>query len=78
MSEVFADFMKLDEWPGISAQSVPIAPVADRADLAALAGHIVTLISFDLQAQGRIVKHDGWWFGVLTSAVEDKPASMSS
>lgn len=78
MHEIFADFMKLDEWPGISEKSVPIAPVEDRPDLAALEGQTVTLISFDLRAQGRIVEHDGWWFGVLTSAVEDSPAEVSS
>ena len=54
MHEIYADFMKLDEWPGIPGQSVPIAHVADRPDLATLDGHTVILISFDLRAEGRI------------------------
>lgn len=73
MHEIFADFMKLDEWPGVPEKSVPIAPIADRLDLAALEGHTVTLLSFDLRAQGRIEQYNGWWFAILTSAVEDNP-----
>ena len=78
MHEIFADFMKLDEWPGLPDQSVPLAPITERPELAPLENQIVTLISFDLQAQGRIVQHNGWWFAILTSAVEDIPASVAS
>ena len=78
MHEIYADFMKLDEWPGVPGQSVPIAPVADQPDLAALEGHTVTLISFDLRAEGRIIQHDGWWFAILTSEVVDNPVSIAS
>ena len=77
MQEIFADFMKLDEWPGIPDKSVPLALVADRPELAALEGQAVTLISFDLRAHGRIVQYDGWWFAILTSAVEDNPMSIA-
>jgi len=76
MQELYAGLMKLDEWPGIVGQSVPIAPVADRPDLAGFEGHIVTLISFDLRAQGRIEQYNGWWFGILTSPVEDNPVTV--
>ena len=78
MHEMYADFMKLDEWPGISGKSVPIAPVEQRSDLSTLDGQIVTLISFDLRAQARVVQHEGWWFGVLTSAGEENPNAVAS
>ncbi len=78
MVELFADFMKLDEWPGISGQSVPLAPVDQRSDLSSLEGHTVVLVSFDLRAQARIIQHDGWWFGVLVAPVEDNSASVAS
>ena len=77
MQEIVFEYMKLDEWPGFAERAVPLAPTENHPDLAALEGQIVTLISDDLRAQGRIVAHDGWWFGVLTSAVEVDSASIS-
>jgi hypothetical protein len=69
--EVFADFNRLEMHPDLG-QVIPLGPVAKRSDLAREVGHSVRLVEWDnLQAQGRIVEHDGWWFGVLTSPIEE-------
>jgi hypothetical protein len=73
MPEVLADFMKLDAWPGMPPNSVALAPVDVRPELAALEGQIVILRDTDIRAQGRIVQQDGWWYGILTSPMEDIP-----
>jgi hypothetical protein len=71
MQVVLADFMKLNAWDGMPENAVALAPVASRPELAALEGQMVILRDTDIQAQGRIVQQDGWWYGVLTSAIED-------
>lgn len=71
MQVVLADFMKLNVWDGMPANAIALAPVAARPELAALEGQTVILQDTDIQAQGRIVQQDGWWYGVLTSAIED-------
>jgi hypothetical protein len=73
MPVVLADFMKLNAWDGMPANAIALAPVADRPELAALEGRIVMLRDTDIQAQGRIVQRDGWWYGALTSAIGDFP-----
>ena len=71
MSEVLADFMKLNVWDGMPANAIALAPVDARPELEALEGQIVILRDTDIQAQGCIVRQDGWWYGVLTSPIED-------
>jgi len=78
MQEVLADFMKLDAWDGMPENAIALAPVDARPELAALEGQIVILRDTDIQAQGRIVRQDGWWYGVLTSAIEDIPADVEA
>lgn len=78
MLEGLADFMKLDAWPGMPPNSVALAPVGVRPELAVLEGQTVILRDTDIRAQGRIVQQDGWWYGVLISPIEDIPAETES
>ncbi|MBA2680462.1 MAG: hypothetical protein H0U76_18965 [Ktedonobacteraceae bacterium] len=76
MQEVLADFMRLDAWDGMPENAIALAPVDARPELAALEGQTVILRDTDIQAQGRIVSQDGWWYGVLTSPIEDVPVEV--
>jgi hypothetical protein len=78
MQEVLADFMKLDAWDGMPENAIALAPVDARPELAALEGQTVILRDTDIQAQGRIVQQDGWWYGVLTSSIQDVPADIET
>ncbi len=71
MQEVFADFAKLEEWPGVG-MAIPLGSLSRRPELAALEGQTVMLTDrLDLRAQGRIVQYNGWWYGVQTGELED-------
>ena len=75
MPEVFADFNRLEEWPGVG-RVIPLGSLTRHPELAALEGQTVILTDrLDLRAQGRITQIDDWWFGVLTSPIEDIPES---
>jgi hypothetical protein len=68
---VFADFAEMKDWPGVG-NAIPLGAVASRPDLAREKEQLVLLTDYNsLQAWGRVVQHDGWWYGVPTSERED-------
>jgi hypothetical protein len=71
MPEVFADFAKLEEWPGVG-MAIPLRPIDKHPEMAQMEGQIVLLTDYiSLQTQGRIVRYDGWWYGVPVSELQD-------
>lgn len=71
MQEIFADFARLEDWPD-GGDAIPLGPLSERPDLAALEGQSVMLIEWgNLQAPGRIVQRDSWWYGVLIGKIQD-------
>jgi hypothetical protein len=71
MQEVFADSARLEGLPD-GRDAIPLGPNKDRPDLAAIEGQIVMLVEWgNVQAPGRIMQHDGWWYGVLTGIIQD-------
>jgi len=52
--------------------AIPLGPISKHPKLIQCEGQIVRLTDYiSLQAQGRIVRYDDWWYGVPIGELQD-------